>query len=139
MMFNEYFVIEISQENSFKMYRSCYLYFIQRNMFMFKFFLEDIKKWEAFEKKYSPVLSASSDHELGKCAAKLGVTGATKWSVLWAVAETDAGGDPHVEEEWPLCGLHAASPTSLKGKLTNVKWEHMYDLYIQKKVYLLLK
>lgn len=51
------------------------------------------------EPRYSPVLSARSDHELGKCAARLGVTGATKWSVLWAVAEADAGGDPHVEEE----------------------------------------
>lgn len=49
--------------------------------------------------KYSPVVSARSDHEVGKCAARLGVTGATKWSVLWAVAEADAGGDPHVEEE----------------------------------------
>ena len=30
------------------------------------------------------------------------------------LVEAVAGGDPHVDEECPLCGLHVMSPPSLK-------------------------
>lgn len=36
-------------------------------------------------------------------------------------ADVVAGGEPHVDDEWPLWGLHAESPTNLKPNKKNNK------------------
>lgn len=73
-----------------------------------------MKNWgKSIKIKIPPAASANIDQEVGRWVEVMQVAAAVvKGSELVAV-EAVAGGEPQVEEEWPLWGLQATSPVNL--------------------------